>query len=129
MDVIMLIMVVMILTSQIKIRKIKILKLSAYLGGVCVQNSKELLGSSLTYKNVLWHIFAASGNYMTLVYIICLTPYLVSEHLNYALRSVIKYELCTAKRSHFVNRTYSGDFLSWNCLLICCKARGRNSNI
>lgn len=89
---------------------------------VCVQNSKELLGSSLTYKNVLWRIFAASGNYMTLVYIICLTPYLVSEHLNYALRSVIKYELCAAKRSHFVNRMYSGDFLSWNCLLIKLEA-------
>lgn len=41
---------------------------------------------------------------------IYLTTYLVTEHLNYILRSVTECELSTGKEVHFVNRTYSGNF-------------------
>lgn len=42
-----------------------------------------------------WNLYI----YMALV-CTALVPHLVSEHLNCALRSAGKYELCTAKRVH-----------------------------
>lgn len=104
--------------------------MSAFLGCVCQGCLFKRLRGFLVYGShteLNSDVFVTGGIYMALVYT-GLTPYLVAEHLSCALRSGLKYELCTAKRVHSVNCSCSGSFICQNCLLMHCKAQGINSN-